>query len=83
MHPEEAKKIKCDRCGATCSLLRHATGWRCTQCIWNERENLIAWAKNLLKEDDYTNALYSDKRAVVVSRKNMDSLAEVVEEVTS
>jgi len=37
LNPEEAKKIKCDRCGAVIGLHRHADGWRCPQCIWNVR----------------------------------------------
>lgn len=67
MTPEEAKKIKCDRCGVTISLYRHANGWRCSQCIWNERENLIEWAKNVITS---------------VSKKNIDALKEVVDKVT-
>jgi len=36
MTPEEAKSIKCDRCGVTVGLHRHEHGWRCPTCIWNE-----------------------------------------------
>lgn len=81
MNSEEVKKIKCDRCGAVIGLYRHDTGWRCPQCIWNERENLIEWAKNLLNTNDYKSE--TKRRTVVVMRKNMDSLAEVVKEVTA
>ncbi len=78
-------KIKCDRCGGVVGLHCHSTGWRCPSCIWNERENLIEWAKNLLSATDYTNAINSDKQqmSVVVSRRRMDALAEVVKDVTS
>jgi len=83
LNPEEAKKIKCDRCGAVIGLHRHSDGWRCPQCIWNERENLIEWARCLLSATDYTTAANTDRQAVVVSRRTMDALAEVVREVTA
>lgn len=83
MNPEEAKKIKCDRCGAVVGLHRHTDGWRCPQCIWDERENLIEWARSLLSATDYTTAAATDSKAVVVSRMSMDALAEVVKEVTT
>jgi len=82
MHSKEAKLMKCDRCKAVVGLYRHNTGWRCPQCIWNERENLIEWAKNLLSAVDYTSA-DDTRQAVVVSRGGMDALAEVVKEVTA
>lgn len=75
MTSEEAKKIKCDRCGVTVGLYRHNKGWRCPQCIWNERENLIEWAKNLLKT--YRSITKT------VSYKSVRALNEVVKEVTS
>ncbi len=83
MLPEDAKSIKCDRCGVTVSLYRHANGWRCPSCIWNERENLISWAKSVLSAPDYTYIAHDNKQSVMVPRKNLDSLAEVVKEVTS
>ena len=87
MTSEDAKKIECDRCSGVFAtgLYRHTNGWRCPSCIWNERENLIEWAKNLLSATDYTNAINNDKQqmSVVVSRRGMDALAEVVKEVTS
>lgn len=86
MTSENAKKNKCDRCGSSeivVGLYRHANGWRCPSCIWNERENLIAWAKNLLSANDYTHKDNQKKQVVVVSRRNLDGLAEVVKEVTS
>lgn len=87
MTPEDAKKFKCDRCGveARCdksipmewfSLFRHTNGWRCPSCIWNERENLIEWAKSVLTTKSTVNDM------VCVSRKNLHALEEVVEEVT-
>ncbi|KKN91239.1 hypothetical protein LCGC14_0221070 [marine sediment metagenome] len=83
MLPEDAKKNKCDRCGVIVSLYRHANGWRCPSCIWNERENLIKWSKPLLNLTHYTAAKYKDNPVVIVSRRNLDALAEVVKEVTS
>lgn len=83
MKPEDAKKIKCDRCDAVVSLHRHCTGWRCPSCIWSERENLIEWAKSLLSATDYVTAADTDRQAIVVSRRSMDALAEVVQEVTT
>ncbi len=41
MKKEDADKIKCDRCGAVTSLFQHDYGWRCPQCIWNEREIML------------------------------------------
>ena len=82
MHSEEAKKIKCDRCRAVIGLYRHSSGWRCPQCIWNERENLIEWSKSLLSATDYTHPDNKSKTVVVVSRRSLDGLAEVVAEVT-
>lgn len=79
MTPEDAKKIKCDRCATTFGLYRHSDGWRCPVCIWNERENLIAWAGRVL---DIPNSAKSNK-GVLVPRDRMDALAEVVKEVTS
>lgn len=83
MKSEDIKKIKCDRCDVIVGLHCHSTGWRCPSCIWNERENLIAWARNLLNTITYTSILDDTKPVVVVSRKSMDALAEVVKEATS
>lgn len=83
MKSEDAKKIKCDRCNAVVGLHRHDTGWRCPSCIWNERENLIEWAKSLLSTIDYITAADTNRQAIVVSRRSMDALAKVVQEVTS
>ncbi len=75
MTPEEVKKIKCDRCGVIVGLYRHSKGWRCPQCIWNERENLIEWSKIIL------NAYRSI--AKTIPYKDIRTLAEVIKEVTS
>lgn len=85
MKPEDARKIKCDRCSVVVGLHRHSKGWRCPSCIWNERENLIEWAKNLLNVYSYTSLLHADNniQTIVVSRRSMDALAEVVQEVTT
>lgn len=73
--------MKCDRCDLSNNLYRHDNGWRCSFCIWNERENLIEWAKCLLSVAGYISAPTDDK--VVVPRRSLDALAEVVREVTS
>lgn len=83
MNFEDVKKIKCDRCGVVVGLHIHSKGYRCPLCIWNELENLIEWAKILLSAPDYQSILDKHKQTVVVSRKNMDALAEVIKEVTS
>lgn len=90
MTPEEAKAIRCDRCGAVVGLHQHRDGWRCPQCIWNERENLIEWARNLLNAIDMSGKHCSlgmgvnDARLmIVVSRKSMDDLVDVIQEVTA
>lgn len=76
-------EIKCDRCGTIAELYRHINGWRCPKCIWNERENLIAWSNNLLKTIGYHKIFGSDKQTVVISRKSIIALSEVVKEVSS
>lgn len=83
MKSEDAEKIKCDRCGAVVGLYCLNTGWRCPSCIWSERENLIEWAKILLSATDYITAKETNRQTIVVSRRSMDALAEVVREVTS
>lgn len=83
MNPEEANKIKCDRCGVTAGLYRHSVGWRCPGCIWSERENLITWTKRLLATIDYNKTYGHDGRTVEVNRKGVIALSDVVKEVTS
>lgn len=43
---------------------------------------MIGWAKNLLIANDYTHPDNKEKQVVVVSRRGLDDLAEVVQEVT-
>ena len=59
--------MKCDRCESIGNLHRHHNGWRCCNCIWNERENLIEWAKCLLTSADYITAKGTDRKMVIVS----------------
>ncbi len=77
--PEEAAKIKCDRCRATCGLMQHDYGWRCPTCIWTEREKLIEVARCILSAADY---ISNDKPVVIVSRYTMDKLKEAVQYAT-
>lgn len=82
MNSEEAKKIKCDRCGAICGLHRHETGWRCGLCVWNERANLITWAKQLFNSVSYRTTS-NPKKVAIVSLSRLESLEELVRDVTS
>lgn len=75
-------KIKCDRCETAIGLYRHKNGHRCSQCIWDERENLIAWVKDVLSNGKVYDSTH-EKQTMLVDRKKMDALAEVVKEVTS
>ncbi len=81
MHSEDVKKIKCDRCSAVIGLYRYNDdGWRCSLCIWKERENLIEQIKDVLNNSDY---YYSSGKTTKVYRKNMDALNAVVQKVES
>jgi len=75
MHPEQAKKIKCDKCGAVIGLYRHDDGWRCGTCVWNERVDLVNHIEAILSAVDYTEGNGS---AVVVSHESLDRLSAAV-----
>ena len=38
---DKYKNMKCDRCRVAIGLFRHNSGWRCSSCIWEERNMLI------------------------------------------
>lgn len=43
--------IRCDRCGTAISLYHpdsEIDGWRCSSCIWDEREKLIKGVQEFL-----------------------------------
>lgn len=72
MDAKTVASIKCDRCGATIGLYTHPNGWRCPECIWNEREQLLESANALLNDADYSG------KVVRVSRDNVDALRKAV-----
>ncbi len=68
---------KCDRCEETFDLLRHGKGYRCTQCIWNERVDVIKEARALLDSLGSSN-LDQESQQVKVHKSKLDALHKAV-----
>jgi len=77
MHPDDVKNIKCDTCTVVCGLYMYGQGWRCPECIWKEREKLLAIVNSLLGVEDYDPAIPT--AFVMVPRHIVDNLATTVE----
>ena len=81
MHPDEVRNIKCDTCTVVCGLYMYGEGWRCPDCIWKEREKLLAIAHSLLGTEDYVQSIKTG--FVIVPRNIMDNLATTVKRMES
>ncbi len=68
---------KCDRCGVTIGLLRHNKGYRCPECIWKEREDVIREVNTLINSIDISERNLREK-TLTVSRPQIDALHKAV-----
>lgn len=83
MTPEDAAKIKCDRCGVTIGLYRHSIDWRCPECIWKELQQLILQAKKVIISEEFSKQEYVRFGTTTVEKNYLTDLDDMINKITS